>query len=115
MDINSLLQMLQQRFGQGSGGQQAFAGGGMPGGYRETPYQVQPPGQQGGMTTPVTPSANTSQIGTSMPQANPAYGGMLGMMGGGQQGGGNIMQSIMQMMQRGRGGMSNGFGRQMMR
>ena len=117
MDINALLQMLQQRFGKGSGGQQAF-GGGTPN-FKEGLMHIQP-GQQ------LTDSPSMPSMGGA-PQAGastmPAWGGIggggtagmnLGGTGSGSSpmGGGNVMQSIMQMMQRGRG-MGGGMGRQM--
>jgi hypothetical protein len=98
MDINALLQMLQQRFGSGGGGQKAFTGGSPS--FREGPFQIPQLDQQ-----------QNSPMPTMGAPANPVQGGLgMGTMGGGMGGGGNVMQSIMQMMQRGRGG---GMGRQM--
>lgn len=101
MDINALLQMLQKRFGQGGGGQQAFAGGNP--GFHEGIMHLQSPGdlnappQMGSPATTPAPFAGNNMN--------------LGGTGGGSSpmGGGNVMQSIMQMMQQSRGGM----GRQM--
>lgn len=58
MDINALLQMLQQKFGQSLGGQQSFAGGGGMGKQNQFAQQgAQMPqmgiGQQTGSSNPV--------------------------------------------------------------
>ena len=77
----------------------------MPGGFKEQGIQIQPGQQLSSLTSP-----------SAQPTSSPQLGMMGGMNIGAQtmnSGGSNIMQSIMQMMQRGRGGMGGGMGRQM--